>query len=1152
MVMLGAECSTCCTTCSCPQNEKLPSVVTATFSGLTKSAAKVSDLLSLSFKSCFGTDAAGTVEATGGMPNEGGPITAISLTSGGSGYAVRGRTAPTALSITGSGSDATFTVTVAARSPDDCGRPLWKISSVKVTKGGTGYTDNEQMSVSLGQEEFESEPASISIRTKPSEPTLTATFATGVSGSGAELSVSTKIVSTGPDRWGADKVTVLQPGSGYYDGDTVWFDPQAGETTVTRGYGLVELKRIQPTVAVNYYGQGFGAILTPLLAQITDGQGRKAWECSNVTINAAGSGYVTGQFIYVYGDGLGQFADPPSIWSITAGAGGAIVSLTRVTAGRLFAYADEIEAVKIENAGSYYGASDVVETVTVSDGGKYYKEDSSLAPIVADVTVEVSQSQPSNGAGAKITANVNKAVGDSGFGTISSVTLEDGGDDYLKWSYNIFDCPVDRLNGKSFAVPRWTPETKLTGLVGLSFSSCFGGGATGSVTVEGGDPGDGFPITKVTLGSGGQGYAVRGRTQPTGLSVSPPPYENGVAAQCQITLSAQGLDNCNRPHWSISKIKVIDGGEGYQDAAPVTITLGQDEFQQTAASLTSKTAVYEPELSASPLYPETSGTGAQLTVATKKVSDRRWGADYVTVGSPGTGYSEGDVIRFDPINGGITDGITGTGVVEVVRVEPTVTVDYFGSGSGAQFSPTLTKTTASGRDVWTCTQLAITSPGTGYFTGQNVYVRDERPFSEPSVWEILAGEDGAVIGVSSVSPGLLWQDDDGIAAVSVTFPGFYYATDGALQEVTIGSGGSYYKESNSLPPIVSPVTVQVTQSQPSHGAGAVVTATVNSDTSSPTFGAINSLTLVSGGNGYLDWSFPPSCFYEACIPTGILRVEYRGTASPPTARLRPYTNWNYLESWMCDISFEASPEAAPFSCSGVNFTLTDVFGGTMTVQPGAAGDVLTCEKFYDADSIDITLSGEDAVRTYTGSALYPWTAPFGCSPDMGVAEKAIGSDFSGSFTLQHVAGGVPRGMPKIYEYELGQSACGFPQKITMSVSLSNMAIFLSGVLKYDTWNYDGKTPVTEFACQDDPGECSTGKRVFKFKHHCGISTGTGCACDPGSFGPMAPLGCVRSDDDNCATSLAYAGGYVCIRGDEGSTTLQGNPFIVVESVTPGV
>lgn len=1145
MVLL--PCSNCCG-CPCPDGETLPSVVTATFSGLTKSAVKVSDLLSLSFKSCFGADAAGTVEATGGLPNEGGPITAISLTSGGSGYAVRGRTAPTALSITGSGSDATFTVTVAATSPDDCGRPLWKISSIKVTKGGNGYTDNEQMSVSLGQDEFESEPASISIRTKPSEPTLTATIATG---SGAELSVSTKIVSTGPDRWGADKVTVLQPGSGYYDGDTVWFDPQAGETTETRGYGLVELKRIQPAVAVNYSGDGFGAILTPLLSQITDFQGRKAWECSNVTINAAGSGYVTGQFIYVYGDGLGQFADPPSIWSITAGAGGAIVSLTRVQAGRLYANADEIEAVKVEDAGSYYGASDVVETVTVSDGGKYYKEDSSLAAIVADVTVEVSQSEPSNGSGAKITATVNKAVGDAGFGTISSIKLDDGGDDYLKWSYLITDCPVEYLNDKSFVVPRWTPTTKLDDLVVLEFSSCFGSGAAGSATVEGGDPAEGFPITKVTLDSKGQGYAVKGRTQPTGLSIAAPPFANGVAAQCEITLAAQKLDNCNRPYWPISTIKVVDGGKAYQDAAPLTVSLGQNEFQHLAASLTSKTAVSEPQLSASPLYPEASGTGAQLTVATKKVSDRRWGADYVTVGAPGTGYSEGDVIRFDPINGGITDGITGTGVVEVVRVEPTVTVDYFGSGSGAQFVPTLTKSTSNGRDVWICTQLAIASAGSGYFTGQNVYVRDGRAFSEPSVWEIAAGQDGAVVAVTNIGPGQLWEDTDGIAAVVVINHGFYYATDGVLQEVIISSGGGYYKESDNLPPIVADVTVKVTQSSPSHGSGASVTATVEDDVSSPDFGKLDTLTLVSGGDGYLGWSFPPSCAYEACTPAGILRIDYKGKDTPPTASIRPFNSTNPGSD--CQIEFAADAGDKPFVCDEMLFSAEEVLGGTVTVEAGDKDDALTCDDFYNATSITIVIEGSDEVYTETGYAnalnqpcrnCWSGNAPF----YYGLAMKTAGSEMSGTYELSFV--GVTQTQVstfKLFQYS-GAGACGSKQ-ITAVVSPDGMTIQM-GVNAYETFVADSAEPNLDFSCgepatccREAPGGTKINKRVIG----CVFGFAVPCGCDPQAIVPRR-LTCGPSGEEFWR-GLGFFAPNTSPHVD--SFNRQGEAIIAITSVTPG-
>lgn len=66
----------------------------------------------------------------------------------------------------------------------------------------------------------------------------------------------------------------------------------------------------------------------------------------------------------------------------------------------------------------------------VVNGGIYYRENPSLPPHVASPTISVNKHPDATGAGAELVATVNSTVGDPEFGTISAVTIVDGGDSY--------------------------------------------------------------------------------------------------------------------------------------------------------------------------------------------------------------------------------------------------------------------------------------------------------------------------------------------------------------------------------------------------------------------------------------------------------------------------------------------------------------------------------------------------------------------------------------------------------------------------------------------------------------------------------------------------------------------------------------------------
>lgn len=80
--------------------------------------------------------------------------------------------------------------------------------------------------------------------------------------------------------------------------------------------------------------------------------------------------------------------------------------------------------------------------------------------------------------------------------------------------------------------------------------------------------------------------------------------------------------------------------------------------------------------------------------------------------------------------------------------------------------------------------------------------------------------------------------------------------------VSITSGGVYFEESTEASPYTSTPTVTVSQKSPSSGGGAVLTPVIETDPTSTAFGQCTSITISSGGTGYMAWMWTGS------IPVG--------------------------------------------------------------------------------------------------------------------------------------------------------------------------------------------------------------------------------------------------------------------------------------------
>lgn len=371
--------------------------------------------LTLRISSCFGIGAAGVAQA-----QELGPVTGVSLTRPGSGYAKLGRRQPT-LSIAGLA--ATFSLSQQAGA---CNLPYWKIDSISAPSGIGGFTDGQAVTVSASTGDTVELAAQCTVETERAEPSLTASASTGA---GAVFSVETADNENGT--WRVTGVTFTGTPSGYEDGGYLSF----GGTSVTEDYAaLVRIitGRDEPEMALAVYSWvgGSGAVLTPTVS--TNGGNPETWGISAVAIDNGGSGYSAGDQVYATGSTVEWFNEFFGEVS-SVDESGAITGITIYYGGMYYGSNGVIESLSVEEGGSYY--LEQVASVVVANGGKYYREDASLPPIVADVVVSVVQPAGSSGAGAVIEASVNEDTASPQFGQLNGLTLIAGGGGYTTRRY---------------------------------------------------------------------------------------------------------------------------------------------------------------------------------------------------------------------------------------------------------------------------------------------------------------------------------------------------------------------------------------------------------------------------------------------------------------------------------------------------------------------------------------------------------------------------------------------------------------------------------------------------------------------------------------------------------------------------------------------
>jgi hypothetical protein len=306
-----------------------------------------------------------------------------------------------------------------AASPCDYEGMAGPITGATVTNGGSGYAR-------LGRV----------------QPTVTASVS---GGTGAAFSVTLAEQSENlgdgcmpAAYWNVASVSVTNGGSGYSDGVAVTFSAATGDTVAEAAKAYAYVAVGTPVATATVYGTGAGAVLLPTFAALTSPAtspsrggaanppfctkpSRTAYEVTGFTISNGGSGYSVDDVVEIAfaSNDDGIEADVGSFAVSSVDQSGAITAVTVNYGGEYGgSLTDELEEVVVEGC--------------VGGAGKYYREDASVAPYVATVTVTVNQEEPSTGSGAVITATVEDDTASANFGKVVSLTVVDGGTGYLK------------------------------------------------------------------------------------------------------------------------------------------------------------------------------------------------------------------------------------------------------------------------------------------------------------------------------------------------------------------------------------------------------------------------------------------------------------------------------------------------------------------------------------------------------------------------------------------------------------------------------------------------------------------------------------------------------------------------------------------------
>lgn len=314
------------------------------------------------------------------------------------------------ISSTGNGTGCSFTP-ILQQLTETNGQPYWIISEVTINGSGSGYSNNEILSISTNPGDIAEVNAVLKLQTTMNQieaPEISGNI-TASSTSPAILSISTEKYQNNPDRWRVNDITIVNSGSGYDDGVyDINFEVYNNSIEEISATGVAVTERVAPNFSyslVSVSGQG-GSINNVSLNLVRNSNGQKAWNfdyfiCNEdfdaFSVGAGGSGYLSTDYLelaltepYIIDTNYtpSEYAitqHSPGVWRLPLDVdGGAIVG---INGGNIF------------NTEAFYNPTGKIETVIIIDnlytqscghtypsdnpsvfGGSYYKEISGGIP----------------------------------------------------------------------------------------------------------------------------------------------------------------------------------------------------------------------------------------------------------------------------------------------------------------------------------------------------------------------------------------------------------------------------------------------------------------------------------------------------------------------------------------------------------------------------------------------------------------------------------------------------------------------------------------------------------------------------------------------------------------------------------------------------
>ena len=880
MAMLGATCNCACSPCPCIQGE-LPDTVTVKFSGPQGTKEQGPNLLDLKFTACYGSGAAGYATAPGGKPDvDTGPISGVTLTKGGSGYAVLGRVAPTITLANKATTLGNATVTLQQKA-DSCNRPYWSVVSLSVANGGCGYAEGDPVSLNTGSAVVQ-QAASGVLTTQRVEPTLTAT---APHGSGATFGITLASNGNTPETWSVSSVGVSGTTSGYVDGETLTITGKC-VTIESNAVCVVRTGRLEPTVTASVSG-GSGAVLEVSLTATTDySTGLNVWTVESVSVTDGGSGYSDGASVsFNPGAGgvtvYGAYADirvartEPTVTASIDDSGGGSGASVSVALSEVTGWSGE----------SYWTISDI----SVLGGGSGYPDGAAVLISVADGQVSDQWS------GASAVASVDA------YGAVTGVVIYDGGAYY-------------KTNGEIDSVRVWSG--------GYFFKS---DGVIQSISVDSAGEYYATKLTGATFSNGGKYYvedaSVPALVSDVTVKVAQGWSSTGSGAQLSATVDS---NTSSATFGQIASVNVVSGGSGYlgwrwiyscdcewvygEDAGashsitgyrlgwPIADNWGGEcdyvgfrcwakvSAGNSAAGLCGNVHL----ASFGPLV------GVRLSSPIKSVE-----LPLVIGGPCGVPGVNNGPISSHEWGDGIDDEFSGWAYPGRIQVKPD-RID----GTDTAVNCTMEEQFDGGYlPYWSVSSVTVPPGVDGFSENQPILLTRDGGYGD-ELWG-----DGNPPPFRRAASGICRVDPE----------------SGELSGITITDGGVFYQQvhDDKATPIAPAIAAEIVQKLPSQGSGAAVVATINTDTRDDAFGDI--AVSISGGNGYLLYA------------TGYrpVWVHYRGAYTPPTVEVFCAVPITSVDDFIGNrITYTA--ESTVNDCSSFAFDATFV-DATVSVEDG--GDV---------------------------------------------------------------------------------------------------------------------------------------------------------------------------------------------------------------------